>query len=295
MTLPGSHLPPPPPTLFTTEPAAERATPSRRDTLTLVGFVAALALSGLSTFGDVRTPEQALDASISEARIAGLGVVDVVEASVRPPWEREEASLETLTHRRARLPASGEGHRTGSYRMWAPDAPAPAEETSGFALRDALSDARVYVRQEDGRERACRGYRFGRWFCGPEEWLWVGPTELSVRGRETSCVWFHPPEEGAVVIAWNDVGRGGTLTGRYAFADVAADNAEEGDGLFVVRWNGEAIVEREVTQARGFRRYTALAPEREGVNELSLEFSSAVTSQRHFCFDGRWIPQPENP
>lgn len=277
-------------------PTTDASTPSPRsaggarawDIVAIVGLGLALAASGALTLHERRALPVG---DVGEVRLAGLGTGVAGDASVVAPWERHPATITTQTHRSRRLLGSDSNGRAGPYRVWGANE-ATVAEPEGFELRTALGRARVYIREEDGGERPCSSYRFGRWHCGPEPWLWVGPTELSVRDRSAECIWFHPPDEGTIVVEWSDPGPGGTLTGRYAFADVAADNSQPGDGSFVVRWNGEAIVERVVEQRRGFRRYTGLAPLREGETTLSVEFSSEVTAQRHFCFDGRWRPTP---
>lgn len=160
-----------------------------------------------------------------------------------------------------------------------------------FDLVDRVRGATVAV-ESDAGSRACDRWLFGRWFCGPADWNYVGPSDVTVRGRAERCLWLHPTDEGDLVVRYAGVPGATQLRGRMALADAAADNEAGAPVRFEVRaWPdagerpAEAMYSREHTSRRGWSSWRVDLPE---ASELIVELRVAAdeVGQRHFCVTG---------
>ena len=152
-------------------------------------------------------------------------------------------------------------------------------------VADHLRSAEVSIERPDGTVRRCDRWLFGRWFCGPGDWNYVGPAEVQIRGRAEHCLWAHPTTEGTLVVSFPDLPRASLVTGRHGISDLGATSDVVGEFTFEVRVDGEVLESRRQARRRGmtsFRVATGL----DEVETFDLEFrvGGETTSQRHFCF-----------
>lgn len=277
--------------------------PRRRD-----GLVACVALVVLGSLAIV-WPDPAASPGPYSAPVVShltgpdlrLGAVGDVPVRIRPPWA--DASVDLAGHavlydRPSARPlppvdTAWEPVTTrsdGAFMLAGPAAEsAPDDGDTTVSLVERVRDARVSV-VGDGATRACDRWLFDRWFCGPEPWLYVGATELSVRGRPWRCIWAHPTSEGALEIAFDGLPAGGSLRGRYAYADAAADRATgEGVTLEVVV-DGESVTRVVAPIERGHGTWRANLPGDATV--ATLRVTSTELAQRHFCVDAAVRSEP---
>lgn len=173
----------------------------------------------------------------------------------------------------------------------------PAAESDAVDLLDRVRSMRIRVERDDGTSRTCDRWLFGRWYCGPGDWNYVGAAEVVVRTRTERCIWAHPTDEGDVVAQIDGLPGGASIRGRMAFSDAAADN-EAGDSVqFTVRaWNAPdgantaAIFEREHANRRGWSSWRANLPAGDSVT-VEFRISAQNVGQRHFCFTASVRPQ----
>jgi hypothetical protein len=157
-------------------------------------------------------------------------------------------------------------------------------ESDRFDLMARLDWAEVYFEAEDGSVLPCSQWRFGRWTCGLEEWLWVGQTQVVIRGQERQCIWAHPKVQYDLVIRFPQLEIGRRLSGRYGMSDEAAESPEGGDVDFTVRV-GDQIRELSAQNRRGFYSYQVVTEDLDGQRaEVEFRVSAGYDGRRHFCF-----------
>jgi hypothetical protein len=164
-------------------------------------------------------------------------------------------------------------------------------------LADRIRSMRVLVEAPDGSVRNCDRWLFGRWFCGPGDWNYVGASEVVVRTRAERCIWAHPTEEGVLVARIDGLPGGALLRGRMAFSDAAADNADGGPVQFRVHaWPTagvpapEPVLDREQANRRGWSSWRVNLPAGDNIT-VEFRVSAEDVGQRHFCFTASVRPQ----
>ncbi|MBN1945515.1 MAG: hypothetical protein JW797_07550 [Bradymonadales bacterium] len=217
--------------------------------------------------------------------------------SFHPSWERlpaREEGYQVLLPRHLSIPRLPEGwserfrQELAGWQWVAvgPTSPVQRRDADEVDLAQELGRARVFFRGPDGQQIPCDRWRFGRWGCGLEEWLWVGPTQLDMRGVNRSCIWAHPRAGYELVIQFSRVPSGSRLSGRYGLSDSAVAVADGADVGFEVR---VGQVERQFVaeNRQGFFPYQVPL---DGVGEGPIDIEFVVTAEndgrRHFCFSG---------
>jgi hypothetical protein len=163
---------------------------------------------------------------------------------------------------------------------------APSPRAERWDLLDALRSAEVAYVDADGTSHACDQWRFGRWTCGLDEWLWIGIAEPTFRGQPRRCVWAHPRENSELVIRATGVPVGERLRGRYGIADSGTDMEDGAPVDFAVRV-GRAERELVAQNRPGMSSYRVRinADEVDGERtDVEFRISSAFVGRRHFCF-----------
>lgn len=222
--------------------------------------------------------------------------------TVAPPWHDTSAVGEgrwVVPRSGATFGRDARPERVAVGGRWALVRLAGGESTAalGFNMLEAVSGATASIVAADGSERACSAARFGRVFCGPDAWNWVGATTVRVRDRDERCLWAHPTAEGVLRIRFDGVPGGTTLRGRYAMSDAAAERADAGRVQFRVfasrdaerRPDEEPLLDRMVSSRRGFSAYRVELRD-PGIYRVDVEVSADDVGMRHFCFDGQTRP-----
>lgn len=179
----------------------------------------------------------------------------------------------------------------GEWRLIELRTDTPAIAPGRFDLIDHLDRAEVQFRGRDGTVVNCDDWRFGRWSCGLETWLWVGPFEQLVAGRMRRCIWAHPKEGYDLVIRFPGVPHGRWLAGNYGLSDSAVETPNGAPIQFVIRI-GESgrpgAQERQLVaqNRRGFPDYHLVLEEGEEPLDIEFVVSAAQDGRRHFCFTG---------
>jgi len=225
-----------------------------------------------------------------------LDAVGDVEVEIRPPWAEPTADLVgrvALYDRPGARPLPIvdmawerlSTRRDSAYRLVDPaaaDDVEPADEASTASLVERVRDARVAIQTPSG-PRVCDQWRFDRWFCGPDPWVYVGVTEITVRDRPWTCLWAHPTAEGPLELIFDDLPAGASLRGRYAFNDAAADRGS-GDGVRLEALTGDtSLLETVAPMDRGHRSWRVELPE--DATSVTLRVTATELAQRHFCLD----------
>jgi hypothetical protein len=167
------------------------------------------------------------------------------------------------------------------------------QELSGSTwLSATLRSSEVSYVDESGHSSPCSRWRFGRSFCGPNEWNWMGMAEVQVSGRTERCIWAHPLSGAELHIVFPDVDGSAKLRGRYAFADSALVDSNASPVSFRVLVNDEERVKRVLPNKSGWNHFTITAQD-DASETVDLRFvvSSSNDGRRHFCFDTELIHQ----
>ena len=221
-------------------------------------------------------------------------------ALTQPPWtvgvpDRAE-SVVTKSVQARPAGAFGEAERDGVWRRWGvtETAQVDAAEFVDVRFQDELRHARVSVLDGEGVERPCDAWMFGRWFCGPEAWNFVGVASVVVRDRPTECIWAHPTAEGTLRIAFDDVPLGRVLVATTYLSDAAASSGNDGQVRWSATVDGVSVVDRVQRYRRGGMAARidvpdALRdadPERElpTTVDVAFDISAESVAQQHFCF-----------
>ncbi len=164
-------------------------------------------------------------------------------------------------------------------------------------LESALELATVHIERADGTQRAC-GWAFGRFYCGPDAWNWVGLTDLKVRERTESCIWAHPTQEGTIVLSFAGLPATQGIRGWAALADVAVETERDAQIRVDVALNDGptegSVATFEFEQGRQTWRASAPAPG-SGTTALTLRISATDVGMAHFCIAGELEPLPDEP
>lgn len=227
-------------------------------------------------------------------------LVDTSRARVRPPWTRGAPADGSLVVTPAPLlprPFGLFSPTTGApqgWRAWTgPESEAPAPASRDLA--ELLSGARVSIVSDDGTERVCDRWVFGRWVCGPNSWNWVGPAEVRVRGRRRACVWMHPSEEGTVRVELGSFAGGSQLRGYVMLDDGAVAEEESGVVTLTILADGRRIASRDQGNRPGTTSVRERLPSADEPVALALEVDADATGRRHFCVELSVLEPSEEP
>lgn len=166
--------------------------------------------------------------------------------------------------------------------------------TSTARLSDLMTSATARYRTEQAL-RPCSAWRFGRLMCGPNEWNYVGVSEVPVANKPELCIWAHPLSGHDLEITFDNVVLGGGLRGRYAMADSAVADPNASPVTFRLLVDGTERVKRVVANRPGWNHF-GLSPADLGADEprrphtLTFVVSATNDGRRHFCFDGELVP-----
>ena len=166
--------------------------------------------------------------------------------------------------------------------------PEPLSEVQQLDLMAALDEAQVYFSASDGEIIPCTRWHFGRWLCGPDEWLWVGQHEMEIQGVQRSCIWAHPRNDFALNVQFEDLPPLSRLNGRYGMADTAVE-MEGGAPVQLSIAMGDRTRALTAENQRGFFSYHLSAQQEAGDAPTDVRFTitSEDAGRRHFCFTAR--------
>ena len=169
--------------------------------------------------------------------------------------------------------------------------------TETIHLVDQIQAARAgYKSTQNETLTPCSRWRFGRLFCGPNPWNWVGSTETKVRGVPSQCIWAHPLAQHQLEITFPQIKLNGVLKGKYALSDFAVDTGPSSPITFRVLINGEEKVKRILPNRKGWNTFRIGKPDNpEERVDLSFVVSSPEDGRRHFCFDAEIFPSRAKP
>ncbi len=264
---------------------------TRRDLALLAAGAALIVVATVASFsgtspdpGDNDERSAWVIAGIDEAAARAGSRVAITPPWVAPPSGREVATnLRGIARRRALAGCAENERRAGVW--WGRDCGDAERRHRAVQLEEIVSEAEVTVVSPAGEERRCDDWRFDRWFCGPDEWNYVGPATPTLRSRPFSCVWAHPIEGEELRIRWDNLGGPGLLDIRFAVVDsgITADSSP----VDVEIHTGDVEPTELATRTDGRqRRHRAQV----GAGALEIRVSAADTSRRHFCFAGTLIP-----
>ncbi len=227
---------------------------------------AAQALSAVSEVSAGAPPPVAFLTDLRREEVVWHAGGRIVPA---PDWHpRPTQDFVAVSHEPGGLPSGGLA--TFESPAWAARR---FGEPNGWTWQSALRGAEISA------GRPCTPHRFGRSRCGEGSWEWVGETDITVQKKSESCLWMHPLKGKALRVRFPQVPRG-TLTGKYAFSDAAAQTPGGGPVEFTVKVGEREAVRRTVKSRKGW------APFRVSVStrmDVSLEVSAARPGRRHFC------------
>lgn len=178
-----------------------------------------------------------------------------------------------------------EGEKWRWYQVTPPE---PLSQVQQVDLMANLDEAQVYFSASSGEIIPCTRWHFGRWLCGPDEWLWVGQHEMEIQGVQRTCIWAHPRNDFALNIQFEDLPPLSRLNGRYGIADTAVD-MEEGAPVQLSIAMGDRTRQLTAENQRGFFSYHLSAQQDEGDAPTDIRFivTSEDAGRRHFCFTAR--------
>ena len=224
--------------------------------------------------------------------------------NLNPPWsqaEREWAGAPVITCRSCRVPWPPEESAVvedvqGGMRIstWIGSQPGavPTPVAGGLELTELLDSARVLIRSADHERECVRA--FGRFRCGPEDWLWVGLSTVRIQDRDESCIWMHPTSEGTLVLRWDSLTRTGIVRGRAGVSDQAAATGRESTVDLSVVVDGTSALQEQFRFERGLQSWRVSLPAGGPTMQLALEVSAADVGMAHFCVTGSLSGQPES-
>ncbi|MEO1269695.1 MAG: hypothetical protein AAFX99_16535 [Myxococcota bacterium] len=152
--------------------------------------------------------------------------------------------------------------------------------------------------------RVCDQYRFGRWFCGPQPWHFVGVVEMNVHGRSTSCIWMHPHEKAELRLTFPQVPWGRRFKGQITLSDETAGIAQGGAVTLRIEADGHEVYRRVHPNRRGWSSLQvdlgAAHPDLQRPHPPTVEVTFVVTAprtgQRHVCLRGDFqAPREKSP
>ena len=223
-----------------------------------------------------------LGAPWSRAESDWSGTPLVTCRSCRVPWPATESTVVDEVQGGMRI-TTWIGSEVGA---------AAPRAASTLELLDTLDAARVFVRSPDGERECVRA--FGRFRCGPEDWIWVGSSTLRMQDRDETCIWMHPTSEGALVLRWDELPRMGMLRGRAGVSDQAAATGRESTVELSVLVDGTVALQQPFRFVQGLESWRVQIPAGAPTMQVSLEVSAADTGMAHFCVLGSLSGEPES-
>lgn len=169
------------------------------------------------------------------------------------------------------------------------------EPSKALQLSDRVGNAKaVYVSETPGKpDIPCTKWRFGRLYCGPNSWNWVGLADVLIKGKSEQCIWAHPLAGYELRITLPKLQLKGQLKGRYALADFAVGAGEVSPVTFRVLIDGEEKVKRVLPSRKGWNPFSLPKDDDvPDVTDVTFTVSSPDDGRRHFCFDGEIAPAP---
>jgi len=223
------------------------------------------------------------------------GIVGTTNVDLHPEWEPLPAlgrPYWVAVGRGADLPRLPEGWTSAppvetdvfSWVAVMPSEPVRSRERYDFV--DSLEHADVRFIDSLGTHHPCTTWRFGRWTCGLEDWLWIGESEQPFREVPQRCIWAHPRVDSQLVIRFADVPVGSRVSGRYGIADSGADMP---DGAPVELRVDVDDASRLFTaqNRRGLYSYRLIPEANPGETvDVTFTISADHVGRRHFCFTG---------
>ena len=146
-----------------------------------------------------------------------------------------------------------------------------------------LSAAEVSV-ERDGERRLCPRLALERFACAPPGWSHVRRIDLTVGGRDVSCIWSHPLEDRTIVL---DFGRieARPDAGPYRLRTALDDKVAEEPGRAAVDVDirlGDRTIDHRHRPKKGWQTSPPIAVE--GAAPLTVTVSADEVGRRHFCF-----------
>lgn len=224
------------------------------------------------------------------------------EVTLTPPWSNaapDWTGTPVVTCRACRVPWPPENSSAieevqGGMRIttWirSGGGGASGPETGSIELLEVLDSARVFVRSDTAERECVRA--FGRFRCGPEDWIWVGPSTVRMQNRDETCIWMHPTAEGTLVLNWDSLPRMGVVRGRAGVSDQAAETGREAIISLAVALDGSAALQEEFRFERGMQSWRLDVPDGAPTMQLRLEVSANDTGMAHFCLSGTLAGRP---
>ena len=176
-------------------------------------------------------------------------------------------------------------------RKGATEPAAKATVTTSGRLIDHLEASRVSVIGNDGTERICSPFVFGRSTCGTNAWEYVGVEQVKVSGRNETCIWAHPIPASILRISFPLPPAPGLLVGRAGFADSGVGPGRAGAVTVRVSVAGEQVAELRRERIPGFGTLRGELPERSTPGRILVDVEGS-TGAAHFCFDGDLRARP---
>jgi len=158
---------------------------------------------------------------------------------------------------------------------------------TGRNFADALDMAEVSVETQDRRVHRCRFDGDGKHVCkGLPDWMWTGPTERVIRGRNETCVWSHPTTGGTVRVRFPNVKLQGTLQFQHAIADSGAGNPTGQNVVTSVAIDGKVKKRFTRTNQKGFSGGTVqlAGVDVNAPHSVELRITTANAGARHYCW-----------
>ena len=146
-----------------------------------------------------------------------------------------------------------------------------------------LSAAEVSVESE-GERRLCPRLALERFACAPPGWSHVRRIDLSVGGREVSCIWSHPLEDRRIVIEFGRIEPrtdGKSYRLRTALADEVADEPDRA-GVDVDIQIGDRRIAHGHRPEKGWQTSPPISAE--NGEHLTVTVAAEDVGRRHFCF-----------
>ena len=156
-------------------------------------------------------------------------------------------------------------------------------------LDSLLARARVSIRRGASVTRCVYEPKQRRHTCpGAPEWMYVGPHSMSSGGQLKTCLWAHPPADGATLdITFPQVKLKGALELSHALSDGAVRNG--GSPVDVrVSVGGVEVGRSRRSNAVTFAR-RAFPTQAGKVADISFQVSARHDGARHHCLSARLL------
>lgn len=161
---------------------------------------------------------------------------------------------------------------------------------------DHLAEATVTLRTPQG-ERRCRwDAREGRHVCGSptsEPWLYVGHFVTTDMAQQAYfCLWAHPTERGPLVVTFEGVPAGRTISVYTAMTYFAAREMNKPPVHLDVEIDGLHVGRADQPDGAPWQRWSFPVPEGPPVRTVRFIVSTTFQGMRHFCFDAAMRGEP---